>query len=195
LTAAATTGVAAIAAKAVKEATYHVERSGDTVIGLGDGTEESHARMQAALDQLWPYVAEMFEGDAVDPPWRRPGSRPTPSPARPRHGRIVAVLTEATLSVPEASYASSAARPARGTASIWAISWRRCSGCSAPIRGRHGSGPAQARRHLGLARPCPDPEIPVISVVDLGIVRDVGWDGETLSSRSRPPIPAAPPRR
>jgi ring-1,2-phenylacetyl-CoA epoxidase subunit PaaC len=75
--------IAAIAAKAVKEATYHVERSGDTVIGLGDGTEESHARMQAALDQLFPYVAEMFKGDAVDAAMARPGSRPTPRPCAP----------------------------------------------------------------------------------------------------------------
>ena len=58
--------IAAIAAKAVKEAAYHVERSGDTVIGLGDGTTESHRRMQAALDLLWPYVGEMFLPDAVD---------------------------------------------------------------------------------------------------------------------------------
>jgi ring-1,2-phenylacetyl-CoA epoxidase subunit PaaC len=75
--------VAAIAAKAVKEAAYHVERSGDTVIGLGDGTEESHARMQAALDQLFPYVAEMFDGRRGGPAMARPGSRPTPRPCAP----------------------------------------------------------------------------------------------------------------
>ena len=43
--------VAEIAEKASKEAAYHVERSADTVVGLGDGTEESHARMQAALNK------------------------------------------------------------------------------------------------------------------------------------------------
>ena len=58
--------IAGIAAKAVKEVTYHVERSGDTVIGLGDGTEESHGRMQTALDLLNPYVGEMFASDDVD---------------------------------------------------------------------------------------------------------------------------------
>jgi ring-1,2-phenylacetyl-CoA epoxidase subunit PaaC len=98
--------VAAIAAKAVKEAAYHVERSGDTVIGLGDGTEESHARMQAALDQLFPYVAEMIEGDAVDLAMAEAGIAPDPEALRaPVMDRIEAVLTEATLSVPEASYA------------------------------------------------------------------------------------------
>ena len=58
--------VAEIAAKAVKEVQYHVERSGDTVIGLGDGTAESHVRMQDALNLMWPYVGEMFASDDVD---------------------------------------------------------------------------------------------------------------------------------
>ena len=58
--------IAEIAAKAVKEVAYHVERSADLVIRLGDGTEESHTRMQRALDRLWPYVGEMFVGDDTD---------------------------------------------------------------------------------------------------------------------------------
>ena len=58
--------IGAIAQKSLKEVTYHRERSTETVIALGDGTEESHIRMQAALDRLWPYVGEMFETDDVD---------------------------------------------------------------------------------------------------------------------------------
>jgi ring-1,2-phenylacetyl-CoA epoxidase subunit PaaC len=58
--------VAAIAAKAVKEARYHEQHAGEWVVRLGDGTAESAARMQAALDRAWPDVAEMFEADAVD---------------------------------------------------------------------------------------------------------------------------------
>ncbi|MGH9518425.1 MAG: 1,2-phenylacetyl-CoA epoxidase subunit PaaC, partial [Terriglobales bacterium] len=60
--------VAAIAAKAVFEVRYHLERSRDWIIRLGDGTEESHARIQAALDRLWPYTGEMFQADGVDAP-------------------------------------------------------------------------------------------------------------------------------
>ena len=60
------TDISAIAQKSVKEVTYHRERSTDTVIALGDGTEESHQRMQSALDRLWPYVGEMFSTDAED---------------------------------------------------------------------------------------------------------------------------------
>ena len=44
----------------MKEVAYHVERSADWVIRLGDGTDESHARMQAAIDDLWTYTGEMF---------------------------------------------------------------------------------------------------------------------------------------
>ena len=52
--------LAAIAAKAVKETTYHVRWSSEWVIRLGDGTEESHNRMLKAIDQLWSYTGEMF---------------------------------------------------------------------------------------------------------------------------------------
>jgi ring-1,2-phenylacetyl-CoA epoxidase subunit PaaC len=58
--------LAGIAGKAVKEARYHQEHAADWAVRLGDGTAESAARMQAALDLLWPYVAEIFESDEVD---------------------------------------------------------------------------------------------------------------------------------
>ena len=58
--------VAEIAAKALKEVTYHVERSRDWVVRLGDGTLESHQRMQSAVDDLWMYTGELFEMDALD---------------------------------------------------------------------------------------------------------------------------------
>lgn len=58
--------VAAIAGKAVKEARYQQQHAADWVIRLGDGTDESKARTQAALDKLWPFVNELFIDDAVD---------------------------------------------------------------------------------------------------------------------------------
>ncbi len=58
--------LAGIAGKAVKEARYHREHAADWVVRLGDGNAESTARMGAALEWLWPYVAEIFESDAVD---------------------------------------------------------------------------------------------------------------------------------
>ena len=63
-----------VAAKSLKETRYHVQHASDWVIRLGDGTDESHQRMQRALDTLWPYTAEFFsvsriDGAGVGPVW------------------------------------------------------------------------------------------------------------------------------
>lgn len=55
-----------IAAKAVKEVTYHLRRSSEWVERLGDGTEESHQRMLAAIPQLWRFTVELSDSDAVE---------------------------------------------------------------------------------------------------------------------------------
>ena len=93
--------VAEIAAKAVKEVTYHVERSADWVVRLGDGTEESHGRMQRALDRLWPYTGELFAADAVDVELAERSVAPDPRPLRdPWLAAVRAVVDEATLTMP-----------------------------------------------------------------------------------------------
>jgi ring-1,2-phenylacetyl-CoA epoxidase subunit PaaC len=94
--------VAEIAAKALKEAAYHLERSSDLVVRLGDGTEDSHHRMQSALDALWPYVGELFATDAVDDAVAEAGIAPKPSDLREAWERTVReVLDEATLTLPD----------------------------------------------------------------------------------------------
>ena len=93
--------IAEIAAKAVKEVAYHVERSADWVIRLGDGTDESHRRMQRALDRLWPYTGELFAADAVDMELAASGVAVDPRALRdPWLAAIGAVLEEATLTMP-----------------------------------------------------------------------------------------------
>jgi len=88
--------VAAIAAKAQREVRYHVVRSGDWVVRLGDGTAESHARMQSALDQLWPYTHDLFvDGDVERETWLA-GVQP--------------VLARATLALPDEGW-----KPTGGT--------------------------------------------------------------------------------
>ena len=97
--------VAGIAAKAAKEATYHVERSGDWVIRLGDGTDESHERMQAAIDDLWMYTGEMFAPDATELALIDAGiAADVRALAAPWRERVDAVLAEATLSAPRDTY-------------------------------------------------------------------------------------------
>ena len=97
--------VAAIAAKAAKEVQYHVERSSDWVVRLGDGTDESRARMQRAIDDLWPYTGEMFEADAVDGVLAGEGFVPDHRALRePWMAAITAVLEQATLVVPSGTF-------------------------------------------------------------------------------------------
>ena len=106
--------VAAIAEKASKEVTYHLERSGDTVVGLGDGTEESHARMQEALEYLWPYVGEMFVGDEIDAEMAAAGIAPNPADLREEYDALnQRVLAEATLTIPESRFAHKGGRDGR----------------------------------------------------------------------------------
>jgi ring-1,2-phenylacetyl-CoA epoxidase subunit PaaC len=93
--------IAEIAAKAVKEVAYHAERSADWVIRLGDGTDESHTRMQKAIDRLWPYTGELFAVDAVELALIERGVAADPRPLRdPWLATIGAVLDEATLTAP-----------------------------------------------------------------------------------------------
>ncbi|MDW3223761.1 MAG: 1,2-phenylacetyl-CoA epoxidase subunit PaaC [Paracoccaceae bacterium] len=97
--------VAAIAEKSLKEVTYHLERTTDTVIGLGDGTEESHQYMQKALNRLYPYVGEFFVKDPVDDAMVAVGIAPDPISVRPTFDMVLnAVLTEATLSKPDGEF-------------------------------------------------------------------------------------------
>lgn len=93
--------LAGIAAKAVKEVDYHLDHAAHWVIRLGDGTEESHHRMQAALDAEWPYLAELFEDSHVAPELVEAGIGVAPGSLRDGVlGRIRPVLTEATLAQP-----------------------------------------------------------------------------------------------
>jgi ring-1,2-phenylacetyl-CoA epoxidase subunit PaaC len=105
--------LAGVAGKAVKEVAYHVDHATQWVLRLGDGTGESHRRMQAGLEGFWPYTAEMFESDdvvrrlavAVDPStlydeWER---------------RVMAVIDESTCDRPSASYQHTGGRSGRHT--------------------------------------------------------------------------------
>jgi len=92
--------LAGVAGKAVKEVAYHVDHAHHWVVRLGDGTDESHARMQAALDAEWPFVAELFA--PVDPSLVEAGLAADPAAFRPAVlERVGKVLDEATLTVPE----------------------------------------------------------------------------------------------
>jgi ring-1,2-phenylacetyl-CoA epoxidase subunit PaaC len=97
--------LAAIAAKALKEVAYHRDHAKQWTLRLGDGTEESHARMQAAIERVWPYVSELFADDEVSEAFVSNAS------LRPAFDAFVLdVLAEATLSVPETTWSPSGGR-------------------------------------------------------------------------------------
>ena len=97
--------IAAIASKAVKEAAYHAERSSDWIVRLGDGTDESHRKMQDALDALWMYTGEMFAVDRIEDELIDAGIA---ADVRGLYERWLAnvrtVIDEATLALPVATW-------------------------------------------------------------------------------------------
>lgn len=93
--------LAAIAAKSVKEVAYHRQLSSDWVVRLGDGTDESKARMIAALDWMWRFVDELFEMDDLETTLAKKGIADDKAALRSEWDRRVdAVLVEATLARP-----------------------------------------------------------------------------------------------
>jgi ring-1,2-phenylacetyl-CoA epoxidase subunit PaaC len=95
--------LAGIAAKMLKESRYHVRHSGEWMLKLGDGTEESHRRLQDAVTELWRYTGEMFLGDDVaslEAPWRK---------------QVDAILKDARITVPEVKWMQRGGREGRHT--------------------------------------------------------------------------------
>lgn len=95
---------AEIAEKAIKEVRYHLDRSTDLIIRLGDGSEESHEKMQAALIELWPYVNELTASDAIDEQLASDGFAPDLQTIDTSFKAYLDdTFAEATLSIPENS--------------------------------------------------------------------------------------------
>ncbi|MYM33901.1 phenylacetate-CoA oxygenase subunit PaaC [Duganella sp. FT94W] len=103
LTRSADPRIAAIAEKSLKEVTYHLRRSGDLIVRLGDGTDVSHAKTQAAANALWMYSGEVFAYDTVDEAMVAAGIAPAAADLRAQWlAHVDEVFTEATLTMPPA---------------------------------------------------------------------------------------------
>lgn len=108
--------LAAIAAKAEKEAAYHLRHAGEWTIRLGDGTEESRRRLLAALETLWPYTGELFEADGADRALIAAGVLPDPAAIRPAWEATVSrVFEEALLPRPVEGWMQTGGRSGRHT--------------------------------------------------------------------------------
>ena len=106
------TELAAIAGKALKEARYHQQHAADWAVRLGDGTDESRRRCEAALATLWLYTPELFEDDAVDADATAAGLGPAWSQLHePWLAEMSEILGEVKLVIPrEAAFRSSGKR-------------------------------------------------------------------------------------
>ncbi len=108
--------LAGIAAKAVKESRYHVRHCAEWIITLGDGTDESHARTQSAVDDLWRYTGELFIADDVDREVAGAGLGVDPSTLSDRWTADVSrALNEATLTIPKTTYMQRGGRDGKHT--------------------------------------------------------------------------------
>ena len=94
--------IAAIAEKSLKEVTYHLRFSSEWMIRLGDGTDESHKRMQTALNDLWMYTGELFEMSPIDKELLKTGVSVDLEKLKPEwRKKVQEICDEATLKIPE----------------------------------------------------------------------------------------------
>lgn len=108
--------VAAIAAKALKEVTYHVRWSSEWIIRLGDGTPESHRRMIKAIDQLWMYTGELFQPAPYELQAAKDGTgADTAALKQPWEEKVKVVFAEATLPFPGKIYDQTGGKEGRHT--------------------------------------------------------------------------------
>jgi ring-1,2-phenylacetyl-CoA epoxidase subunit PaaC len=106
--------LAAIAAKSEKESAYHLRHSSEWMVRLGDGTEESHARVQVAIDDLWAFTGEMFAVDDSERALIDAGIAVDAAILRPQWVRTISdVVSEATLVLPKSDWMQQGGRSGR----------------------------------------------------------------------------------
>ena len=110
------TDVAGIAAKALKETRYHARHAADWMLKLGDGTAESHQRVQSAVDDLWRFTGELFEVDEIERALTAEGVAVDRAELRaPWREEVSRVLAAATLTVPDDGFMQRGGREGRHT--------------------------------------------------------------------------------
>ena len=106
--------LAAIAAKSEKESAYHVRHSSEWMVRLGDGTEESHARAQTGIDDLWGFTGEMFETDEAERALIDAGIAVDPATLRLSWLKTISeIVSQATLTLPKSGWMQQGGRSGR----------------------------------------------------------------------------------
>ena len=108
--------IAAIAAKSHKEITYHLRHSTEWMYRIGDGTEESHQRLQTALNELWMFTSDLFDMDEIDEILIKEGIAPDLNKIKEEwEKRVKEVITEATLQTPTTTFKQKGSREGKHT--------------------------------------------------------------------------------
>ena len=108
--------LAAIAAKAVKESRYHLRRSEEWIKCLGDGTEQSHERVQTAFNELWGYTPELFETSPEESQLLKDGIAVDRGALKKEWtATMQRILRESTLDIPDQNWAIGGGRDGRHT--------------------------------------------------------------------------------
>lgn len=106
--------LAELAARAIKEVTYHLRHTTQWMLRLGDGTEESHQRLQTAVNELWMYTGELFEMNEVDETLIKEGIAPNLDDIKAKWtSKVNEVLAEATITKPEDGWMQTGSRKGR----------------------------------------------------------------------------------
>jgi ring-1,2-phenylacetyl-CoA epoxidase subunit PaaC len=109
-------GISEIAARAIKEVRYHLRHSSQWLLRLGDGTEESHRRVQQSLDNLWKFTGEMFSPDDLDDEMRAIFNGPHLEIIEAQWREDVrAIVEQATLKMPDNQWMASGGKQGRHT--------------------------------------------------------------------------------
>ena len=191
------TTLAAIAAKSEKESAYHLRHASEWIIRLGDGTDESHQRAQAAIDHLWAFTGEMFAVDEGERALIHAGIAVDPGTLRGRWLTTLSdVVGEATLALPQNDWmqqggrSRSPQRASRPSPVRAAIDAAHFSGADMVTVLEHDSELRQ--RAWDAAASVVDPEIPVLTIADLGVLRDVVLDGDHVEVAITPTYSGCP---
>lgn len=108
--------IAALAEKALKEITYHLRHSSQWVLRMGDGTAESHERIQNALNELWMFTGDLFDMDAVDELLIKEGIAVDLSPVKQKwNAHVAEVVEKATLKIPAEAFMQRGSRDGKHT--------------------------------------------------------------------------------
>ena len=170
--------LAAIAAKSEKESAYHVRHSSEWMVRLGDGTEESHARAQTAIDDLWAYTGEMFAVDDAERALIDAGIAIDPATLHAQWLKTVADVVDRGDAGAAQEQLDAAGRPQWPAQRASRPSPQRIAIDAADLSGGDMvaavlSDADLRQRAWNAAAQVVDPEIPVLTIADLGVLRDV----------------------